>query len=313
MRFRRRKGLGSGGGSSRSRGSDGERGRERGGPGKLFGGLDPGAGRRWGVAALIVGLGLAAGYLVAAEILFPGGEEAVASEVVEVPDLVGLTTEEARASLTSAGLSFDLRGRMPHPDAAPDAVIAQSPLPGQFSRPGAPVEVTVSEGPERARVPDLRGLSGRQGGIVLERLGFRVLHDTVDSRAERGRVVGTDPESGSEVDLPSEITVRVSSGPDVVDVPDLVGRHVDDVEPLLENNGFRLGRVSYDPEARSARGRVVAQSPSPGFALREGGEVSIEVAGPPPEPGEGEGEAAGAGGEVERDTIDARDAPGANP
>lgn len=313
MRFRRRKGLGSGGGSSRSRGSGGAKGQKRGGDGKLFGGLDPGAGRRWGLAALVVGLGLAAGYLVAAEILFPGGEEAVASEVVEVPDLVGLTTEEARASLASAGLSFDLRSRMPHPDAAPDAVVAQSPLPGQFARPGAPVEVTVSEGPELARIPDLRGLSARQGGIVLERLGFRFRHDTVDSRAMRGRVVGTDPEAGSEVELPSEITIRVSSGPDVVDVPDLVGRHMDDVEPLLENSGFRLGRVSYDPEARSARGRIVAQSPSPGFALREGGEVSIEVAGAPPEPGEEEGEAAGEGGEAEVDTTDAPDAPGASP
>lgn len=302
MRFRRRRGLGSRGGSSSSRGSgDGSSGGRKGRTGESSRGLLSGGRRRWGAAVLTVLLGLGVGYLVAAEIVFPGGEEAAASEIVEVPDLVGLTAEEARASLSSAGLALGVRSEMPHPDAVADAVIAQSPLPGQYARPGAPVEVTLSAGPETGRVPDLRGLSDRQGSIVLERLGFGVVRDTVDSRVERGRVVGTRPEAGSELELPAEITVLVSAGPAVVDVPELVGRHIDDVEPLLQRSGFRLGRVSYDSEARAAPGRVVAQSPSPGFALREGGEVSVEVAGPPPGGGGGASDALpGARG----DTID---------
>lgn len=313
MRFRRRRGLG---GRGSPDGGDG--GGESGESGEPRPADDaPGAGRRGtggagtvrsflararprrlgaGVAALVVLF--AAGYLISAEWLFPAsGPQAAAGEVTEVPDMVGLSAEDARAALTGAGLEYRVRSEMPHRDAPEGAVVAQSPLPGQYARPGAPVEVTLSEGPRRRLVPDLRGLSGRQGRIVLERLGFGASVDTAPSEVERGRVVGTRPEAGSERTLPSDVTVVVSRGPEVSDVPELVGLHVDDVEERLGETGFRLGEVSYDPEAFSAPGRVIGQTPAPGYALREGGRVSISVAGAPPDaPGDdGDGDPSGPG------------------
>lgn len=312
MRFRRRRGLG----GRRSRGGDDEdgdspegeggsaddRGRGAHDPSASGGGGDRGAVRallerggpvRWvaAVAALVLLFG--AGYLISAEWLFPAsGPQAAAGEVSEVPDMVGLDAEDARAALSGAGLEYRVRSEMSHPEAPAGAVIAQSPLPGQFARPGAPVEVTLSEGPRRRTVPDLRGLSGRQAQIVLERLGFGTSVDTAASEVERGRVVGTRPEAGSGRTLPADVAVVVSRGPDVSDVPELVGLHVDDVEARLRENGFRLGEVTYDPEAFAAPGRVIGQTPAPGYALREGGRVSISVAGSPPEPSAG-GEASG--------------------
>jgi serine/threonine-protein kinase len=225
------------------------------------------------------------GYLISAEWLFPAsGPEAAADEVVEVPDMVGLDEADARAALADAGLELRVRSEMPHRDAPEGAVVAQSPLPGQLARPGAPVEATLSEGPRRRTVPDLRGLSGRQAQIVLERLGFSASVDTASSDVERGRVVGTRPEAGSDRSLPSEVRVVVSRGPEVSDVPELVGVHVDDVEERLRERGFRLGEVTYDPEAFSAPGRVIGQTPAPGYALREGGRVSVRVAGSAPDP-----------------------------
>lgn len=295
MRFRRRRGLG--GRRSRRGGEDGADGNGRdggGGAGPAPGGDGGGSvlslltrtrPGRWGagIAALVLLFG--AGYLVSAEWLFPAsGPEAAADEVVEVPDMVGLDEADARAALADAGLELRVRSEMPHRDAPEGAVVAQSPLPGQFARPGAPVEVTLSEGPRRRTVPDLRGLSGRQARIVLERLGFSASVDTASSDVERGRVVGTRPEAGTDRTLPSDVTVVVSRGPEVSDVPELVGVHVDDVEDRLRERGFRLGEVTYDPEAFSAPGRVIGQTPAPGYALREGGRVSVRVAGSPPDP-----------------------------
>lgn len=232
----------------------------------------------------------AAGYLVASAWLFPASRADASTDLVEVPELVGLTSDEARSSLDEAGLAFRLGSEVPHPDAPRGAVLAQSPLPGQYSRPGAPVTVTLSLGPERRVVPDLRGLSGRQGRIVLEGLGFEVATDSTGSRVERGRVVGTRPPAGEELDLPARVTVVLSHGPEVVEVPDLSGVHVEDVRQRLDEVGLQLGEVRYDPEAYAAPGRVVGQSPSAGYALRIGGRVSVRVAGEPrsPSPG-GEG------------------------
>lgn len=295
MRFRRRRGLG--GSGSRSGGDrdeeaasgDGGRGPDGGAAGgrrgRLAGVLRDGGPVRWLAGAALLLLLFGAGYLVSARLLFPASApEAAAGEVVEVPDLVGLSADDARGSLDGAGLDFVARSEMPHPDAPEGAVVAQSPLPGQLARPGAPVEVTLSQGPRRRTVPDLRGLSDRQGRIVLERLGFRAAVDTASSQIERGRVVGTRPEAGTELTLPADVDLVVSRGPEVADVPELVGVHVDDVGDRLRSRGLRLGEVTYDPEAFAAPGRVIGQTPAPGFALRVGGRVSVRVAGAAPEP-----------------------------
>lgn len=299
MRYRRRRGLGGGrsggqdpGGSAddrqRDRGDDDGGGSRGGRAGSRRGGGSgpPGEGRlkRWGLAAVMLVVLFGAGYLVSAWWLFPASApDARAGEVVSVPDLVGLAEEGARQSLEEAGLEYRLRSEMPHPRAPSGAVVAQSPLPGQYARPGAPVEVTLSLGPESQKVPDLRGLSDRQAGIVLERLGFRTEVDSASSQVERGRVVGTRPEPGTELTVPGEVTLVVSRGPEVARVPELVGVHVDDVEDRLRGRGFRLGEITYDPEAFAAPGRVIGQSPSPGYSLRVGGRVSVRVAGEPPE------------------------------
>lgn len=219
------------------------------------------------------------GYLLATAWLFPATAAEESTDLVQVPELVGLTSEEARGSLDEAGLAFRLGHEVPHAEAAAGEVLAQSPLAGQYARPGAPVSVTLSLGSEQRRVPDLRGLSGDQGRIVLERLGFEVATDSTGSPVERGRVVGTRPGTGEELTLPAEVTLVLSHGPAVVEVPDLDGVHVDDVRGRLDEAGLALGEVRYDSAAYAAPGRVVGQSPSPGYALRVGGRVSVRVAG----------------------------------
>lgn len=311
MSYRRRRGLGSGrswldrllgrggepaddpaGEEAARTGADGSGDRGRGGAdrwgshgsgrsGEGLAGIDL---RRLVVALLSLAALFGVGYLAASQWLFPASSATESSQLIEVPDLVGLTAEEAREALGTADLEYRLGSEVPHRRAPEGAVLAQSPLPGQFARPGAPVSVTLSLGPERRVVPDLRGLSDRQGAIVLERLGFQTERDSANSAAERGRVVATRPETGTELSLPAEVTIVVSRGPDVAEVPELVGLHVDDVEARLEASDLRLGEVQYDPEARAAPGRVVGQSPNPDFALRSGGRVSIRVAGSRPAP-----------------------------
>lgn len=264
---------------------------------------------RWVEAVGLTLVLFVAGYVVAANWIFPGGQSAEAGEVVQVPDLVGLGRSEADRSLTEAGLTLQVASSVSHPEAPAGAIVAQTPLPGQYSRPGAPVEVTLSSGPERRRVPDLRGLSARQGRIVLERLGFRTAVDSSRSPAQRGQVVGTRPDAGTDLGLPAEVTLLVSEGPRTAEVPDLSGRHVEDVPTILRDAGLDLGDVTYEPDAFQAAGRVIAQSPPPGYALRRGGAVSIRVAGAAPREGPGAVDSAGGGGPA--DTAAPADTAGA--
>jgi len=234
---------------------------------------------RWIVSGVIVAVFFGGGYLAAAQWVFPGGKPAQDSSLVRVPELVGLTEDEAQGRLDRIGLEYTVRSGVTHRMAPEGAVLAQDPLPGQYARPGAPVYVSVSRGPELHVLPDVSGLSERQAMIVLERLGYRVGVERITHTLEQGRAVSTRPEAGSELAVPAEVTLVVSEGRPVVQVPELVGRHIDDAEAALDGTGLELGAITYDPQALEAPGRIVGQYPPAGYSLREGEAVEVRVAG----------------------------------
>ena len=238
---------------------------------------------RRGLISLAAGVvALAAGYLIAATVVF-SSPDGTPEALIAVPDLIGESAERASAGTEAAGLSFRVTGEINHPDAPVGNVIAQLPLPGQFAVPETEIQATLSLGPERVSVPDVTGLSESQAALVLGRLGFSTATRTIASHNRKGQVIRTEPEAGEMLPLPSEVQLIVSEGRDVVAVPDLEGRHLDDVEVLLSRLGLLIGTVTFEPAALGAPGRVIGQSPPPGFGLREGGEVSVRVAGSPSE------------------------------
>jgi len=235
--------------------------------------------RRWLISAVVIALFFGGGYLAAAQWVFPGGRVEQDPSIVKVPELVGLTEEEAQQRLDRLGLEYTVRSGVTHHLAPEGAVLAQDPLPGQYARPGAPVYVSLSRGAELHVLPDVAGLSERQAVIVLERLGYSVAVERTTHTLEQGRSVETRPEAGTELAVPAEVTLVVSEGRPVVQVPELVGRHVDDAEGALAAAGLELGAITYDPQALEAPGRIVGQYPPPGYGLREGGAVEVRVAG----------------------------------
>lgn len=171
--------------------------------------------RNWGRILLIVGAALivpfAIGYLVAVYVLFPPTE--VSGSGIPVPDLIGRTTSEAQRDLVAAGLGDMETTELPHPDADPGTVIAQSPIAGQQLRQGAGVSVALSSGPARVMVPDVLGFSADRAESMLVRAGFTVTRSEQESPAPPGRVIRTDPEPGYPLVLPAPVTLIVSTGP----------------------------------------------------------------------------------------------------
>jgi serine/threonine-protein kinase len=186
--------------------------------------------------------------------------------------------EEASERLESLGLEARMLDRVADPTVPPNWVVAQSPLAHQLAAVGAPVYLTLSRGPEMHTVPDLTGLSPGDAEAVLAGLGFEVTRRVVEGWG-RGDVRGTRPAAGERLELPARVELEVVEGAEAVVVPDLRGRHIDDVAALLEGEGLQLGTVRYDVQAAEAPGRVVGQFPPPGFSLKVGGLVSVEVAG----------------------------------
>lgn len=166
-------------------------------------------------AALIVPFAI--GYFVAVYVLFPPTQ--VSGSGTPVPDLKGSTTSEAQRELVAAGLGDLEITELPHPDADPGTVIAQSPLPGQQLRPGADVRIALSSGPARVMVPDVLGFGADRAESMLTRAGFTVTRAEQESPAPEGRVIRTDPQPGEPLLLPASVTLIVSTGPAAVTDP----------------------------------------------------------------------------------------------
>ena len=236
--------------------------------------------RRWGITLAAVVAASLAGYSLAATVVFSSPDR-TSADLVAVPEFGGEEMERALDLAAGAGLGLHVAGEIFHPEEPAGHVIAQLPLAGQFVAPGSEVEVTLSLGPETVRVPDVTGLTETQAVFVLGRLGLAASSISTASRKRKGEVIRTEPDAGAVLGVPGEVSLIVSEGREVVAVPDLEGRRLDDVEVLLARLGLELGSVTFEPSAVGAPGRVIGQAPPPGFGLREGGAVSVRVAGSP--------------------------------
>lgn len=237
---------------------------------------------RPGRAVLVALAMFLVGYAAAAQWMFPAANDPTDVDFTEVPDLTGLTSSDAQTRITDLGFVAAEGGRLTHADVAAGAVIAQSPLPGQVAQAGDTISLTLSAGLEARTIPDLSGLAGDEAATLLRRLGFDVDVERIE-RSSRAGVIESTPPAGTRLDLPATVELVVSAGRAIVEVPDLRGRHADDLEDILTEAQLRLGAVSYQVDAPEGPGRVVSQSPAPGSSLRGDGIVSVVVAGTPPD------------------------------
>jgi serine/threonine-protein kinase len=162
-------------------------------------------------AWLLLGVALTggAGYLVAALLFFPAP---LLPNEREVARVIGLSAEEARALLEGDGLLVEVTGREPHWSAAAGVVSWQDPPPGVAVPRGATVAVTLSAGPPRVVVPNVRGLDFELARRVLWAAGLAVEGaDSVEAAGiESGIAVGTAPEVGDSIVLGRGVVVHLA-------------------------------------------------------------------------------------------------------
>ena len=189
-----------------------------------------------------------------------------------VPDVEGMRLEQAVAELQDDGFQTDITTE-PN-EAAEGTVFAQDPAAGSEADEGSTVDLRVSGGPETHAVPNAVGLPETEARDRLVEAGFQVETREVFSEREAGTVVSQDPSAGAEADSGATVTIEVSKGSGMVDVPDVVGLSRSEAEDELSSAGFEVNAVevpSVEPE-----GTVVAQNPTGGQA-REGSSVRINV------------------------------------
>ena len=168
------------------------------------------------------------------------------------------------------------------------ALVIAAAVTGWYFGAGPGSKVTIPE--------DLAGMSVEQATERLSDLGLTVnptTGETDDPVVAAGLVADSDPPIGSQVNPGAEVTILVSTGPRMIDLPAFAGMTEDDARSAIEAAPFTLvDPVLYQFDATIAKGLVVDALGASGESLLAGGQYGelqpitlIISAGPLPDVG----------------------------
>jgi eukaryotic-like serine/threonine-protein kinase len=206
-----------------------------------------------------------------------GGEQARRRATVVLRPSLGITlpdlARQPAGSATAKLRQLDIRFRQQRAtsvEVPKGNVIETRPDAGTVLGPDQVVTLVVSAGRPKVQVPDVAGQPPQVAEAALTAARFRVRTERVfDPEVPDGLVVGTDPDIGSKAPFGSTVVLRVSKGPDLVEVPAVVGLSREEAEDRLRAAGFRP-RVLVPVGSR-----VYWQGPGPGEQAPRGSEVRL--------------------------------------
>lgn len=197
-----------------------------------------------------------------------------------IPNLSGMTSEQAEKALKDAGLKAQYAGNESS-DADKDTVSRQDPAAGKEVDEGTTVKYWISTGPEDTSVPNVVGSDQASAKAQLESAGFTVQVETGDYSDKYGEgIVMSQSPNGGKLEKGGTVTITVSQGQDPeknkVTVPSVTGMSQSEaINTLLSYN------LAYALDTASAGsgtpGTVAKQSTTAGKKVDSGTVITIYV------------------------------------
>jgi len=184
---------------------------------------------------------------------------------IPMPNLIGIRKESALEQLENLGLSAgsiteefsDIFGN--------DTVIEQKPIAGTLIKQYTEVSISISKGRERITIPYLNGYEYVYAKSLLESLGLLVdAKRKTDNTIQPGIVLGVEPFEGSSVFRNSNVMLIISTGEELVPVPDLSNMDFKIAQQILDSFdiGFEVNYIIVDNPAQ--KNSVISQYPEAG-------------------------------------------------
>ena len=207
---------------------------------------------------------------------------------VKVPNVVGMTEDEAKKTLNKKGLGFKVVAREESKKYEEGTVSKQKTEAGKRVAKNTTIQVVVSSGliGDEITVPDVSNMSESEAQKALEDAGFeKITSDFAysDSVAE-GDVIGTTPAANAKATKDTEIVMKVSKGSEKKTVPNVVGQQDGDAQNAITAAGLTVGTVTYEYYDDVPKGQVVSQTVAGGKKVAPGTSVGLTISSGPKPP-----------------------------
>ena len=208
---------------------------------------------------------------------------------VDMPNVVGLSQDEAKQDIEEAKLVFEVAGEEYNKDVPEGFVISQKAEDdlGDFTttpqnkkvKEGSKVLVKISKGQEKTTVPNVEGKEKEEAIKMLEdaKLQVEVIEET-SKTVKEGYVISQETEPDSEAFAGDTVKIHVSTGTGIkqVTVISVIGQDEATAKSNLENLGLKVN-VSYNTDESKGNGVVLEQSIDANKTVDEGTTITITV------------------------------------
>lgn len=209
-------------------------------------------------------------------------------EAIKVPNLKGLSYQQATDLLDDADLKYEISDSTFMPNVAANSVLSNFPKSGSNVKSGRKIYLTVAAySAPMVKMPNITGRSISSAKNQLLSSGLIYAGEEKISALEENTVLqikvnGQDVAVGGSIAKGSKVTLVVGDGygNQAIDVPNIVGMPIEEAEILLSGQGLKIGSITYQ-NSDKADGTVTRQGPSAGDGtkIRIGAPINVWVAG----------------------------------
>ncbi len=201
------------------------------------------------------------------------------SEII-VPNVVGMTQEEAVRTLEDHDFSPSIADTSFGVSLPPGKIFLQKPESGKLVKEGRTIFLFVSGGEQTISVPLLKGKSIKDARLSLERIGLQLGEiEEVASTQPKDMVFDQQFAEGTKIRKGQSVGVSVSigKGEGNIIVPDLIGKSLSEAQRVLSDSMLTVGKINYQISSTLLPNTVLDQYPAPGNKLNAGNTVDLFI------------------------------------
>lgn len=204
-------------------------------------------------------------------------------KTVKVPDISGMTFDEAKQELGDLGLGIRNNGKIASDEYVEGEIVSQEPVLGTMVEPHTTIDVIISSGKGSIEVPYVIGKKETDAVSIIRDAKFKEnktysYSDTVDA----GYVMSQTPDDGTKAKEGDTITIEISQGKEAVTVPDVTNTYKSEEQARALLSDFNVTTKSSYSDKTPA-GIVMGQSIDSGKQVEKGTSITITISqGPEP-------------------------------
>lgn len=201
--------------------------------------------------------------------------------VIYMPDLKGLSLEQAKKMTSKIGLEIKVENEVDSNLFEKGSIISQDTPPKTKIKKGRVIYVVVSRGSKIIQMPDIRGLPLQKAIIELKNTNLDIGFESLVSSFvfKENTIISQSPLPGENIPTGSKVNILKSSGPKKFSfmMPDFTNQNIKNVFNILKKYNLHINNLSTEDNDNLESGTIIKQTPPAGFIINEETQIDFTI------------------------------------